>query len=93
MEKLLPAYMTSRPIIPMSNPGLRTSTSSGRENGKCDDNSNDSSVVNGQMDWMTEGVTVKAGSGVEERKTEGVIQMKKCKRMWPFLWPQLEGLK
>jgi len=42
----------------------------GRENGECDDNSNGSRVVDGQVDRVIEGVTMEVGIGLEERKTE-----------------------
>jgi len=72
VKKLSSTCATSRPIILVSNAGSCTSagSGSGRENGGCGDNSNGSSVVNGRVDRVSEGVTVKVGIGVEERKME-----------------------
>ena len=42
-------------------------------------------MVNGQVDQVTEGVTVKAGLEWKNGRRRRMIHMKKDKRMWPFL--------
>jgi len=72
VDKISPTYTTSRPIILMSNAGLCTPAGSGRgrETDRCNEKSNGSSVINGRVNWVTEGVTANANIGVVERKTE-----------------------
>ena len=79
----------------MSNAGICASvrSGSGRENGRCDSNSNGSIVVSGWVDRVMERVPVKVGIGVEERKTEEDDTNEKGQENVAVLVATIRGIK